>query len=62
MGYPKYKYHPEKEAQVVSSLEEEKELGLGWFDSPAEYGVETCVSKKPDPQIAKNKKKLGGVK
>jgi hypothetical protein len=56
MKYPKWKYSPEKEATIVECLEEEKELGIGWFDSPAEYGIETCPGKKPDPQIAKKKK------
>lgn len=60
-SYPKWKYHPEKEAVVIESIQEEKELGPGWFDSPAAFGVETCPGVKPDPQFTK-RKKLPGAK
>lgn len=55
--YPKYKYHPVEDACVVDSEESELELGDGWFDSPAEYGVETCPGMKPDPKILSKKSK-----
>jgi len=35
--YPKWKYHWNREATVVKSLEEEKALGVGWADSPAAF-------------------------
>lgn len=54
-SYPKYKYHPKKTAVVVQSAEAEKELGEGWYDSPADYGVETCPSRTPDPDILAKK-------
>lgn len=53
-GYPRFRYHPDKPAELVNSPEEEKALGAGWYKSPAEYGVETAPSKKPDPKIAEN--------
>lgn len=53
MVYPKWKYHPEKEARIVPHAEAEKALGEGWFDSPAHYGIETCPGLQPDPAIAK---------
>lgn len=54
--YPKWKYHPENSPSLVMSEEEEKALTTGWFDTPAQYGVETCPGVRPDPQIAKRKK------
>lgn len=54
--YPKWKYHPEERAVVVVSPQDERELGDGWFDSPAHYGVETCPGVKIDKEILKNKK------
>lgn len=50
--YPKWKFHPEKEAVIVQSQKEERKLGPDWADSPAEYGVETCPGEDPDPGIA----------
>lgn len=32
--YPKYLYHADKQALIVSSIKEEKQLGFGWADSP----------------------------
>lgn len=51
--YPKWKYHPVKEARVVHSEEAEQSLGPEWFESPAEFGVETCPGLVPDPVIQK---------
>ena len=52
--YPKHKYHPEKGVEGVHSAEHEKKL-VGYYDSPADYGVETCPSDKPCPIIAAKK-------
>ena len=52
----KWKYHPEKTAKIVTSVEELSALGEGWYDSPAEFGVETCPGIEPCPKIAANKK------
>lgn len=35
--YPKWKYHPNKEAIIVHSKQEERKLGSAWVDSPADY-------------------------
>jgi len=32
-------YHPEHEAKIVDSVEFEKLLKKGWFDSPAKFPV-----------------------
>lgn len=41
--YPKFKYHPDVPAGVVvDDMEEEADLGEGWVNSPAEFGVESC--------------------
>ena len=53
--YPKFLYHPEKAPRVVKSKEEHEALGPGWVESPAEFGVETCPGKTPDPVIALQK-------
>ena len=49
--YPKYLYHQEYEAVIVHNAAEEKELGPGWEDSPAKFGIEThpqvIVEEKP---------------
>lgn len=34
--YPKWKYHAEYPAMIVSSAEDEDGLGDGWFDTPWE--------------------------
>lgn len=57
--YPKHKYHPEKGVEVVHSLEQEKKLA-GYYDSPADYGVETHPGLVPDEKILA--KKLGSKK
>lgn len=40
--YPKMIFNPDGRVAVVQSQEEQKALGSGWHDSPADYGVETC--------------------
>jgi hypothetical protein len=54
--FPKWKYHPSKEAVIVGNKDAEEALGEGWFNSPADFGVETCPSASgPDPYIASKK-------
>ena len=61
--YPKWKYHPEKEAVIVASEQQEKELGKGWVESPADYGVETTPGEVADEVIAsKGSEKKSGSK
>lgn len=40
-GYPKFLYHKEHGGKLIHSSHEEKELGKGWEDTPAKFGVET---------------------
>lgn len=50
--YPSKRYHPEHaEPRTVHSAEEDAALS-GWFESPADYGIETCPGRVPDPVIA----------
>src|ERR1700761_7675151 len=44
MGYPKYKYHSEKEPVVIQNEEQEERLGDEWKDSPADHGIITQPS------------------
>lgn len=55
--FPKWKYHPTYSPCLVQSTEDERSLGQGWFDSPAEYGIETAPGVRPDKNIAKNQAK-----
>lgn len=55
--YPSTRYHPEKGWKLVRTEDEDAAL-VGWFESPAEYGVETCPGLTPDPVIAKAAEKL----
>lgn len=53
--YPSRRYHPELGDKLVHSAEEDQALGAEWFHSPAEFGVETCPGKSPDPVILAKK-------
>lgn len=55
MHYPKFKYHKAHGPKVVHSAEAEANLGQGWHDTPAAFGIETCPAKKPDEAIAARK-------
>jgi hypothetical protein len=44
MEYPKFLYHATEAPRIVGSVDEEKALGHGWANSPAEHGVITCPS------------------
>ncbi len=56
-SYPKWKYHPSFSPALVQSGEDEKALEGKWYDSPADFGVETAPGVRPDKEVAKNKKK-----
>jgi hypothetical protein len=56
--YPSHRYHRELGSRLVKSAEEDEALGPGWFHSPAEFGVETCPGRTPDPVIAAKKSAL----
>lgn len=36
-AYPRWRYHPSHEARIVKSEDEDKLLGKGWHDSPADF-------------------------
>lgn len=44
--YPKWKYHATKAPEVVGSEEEEKALGEGWGESPAEFESKPVKNEK----------------
>lgn len=48
-SYPKWLYHPTKEAVVVQDEAAHKAMGPGWFESPADLPTET-----PPPLPASN--------
>lgn len=52
--YPSQRYHPEHDPVTVRSAEEDEAL-TGWYESPADYGVETCPGPVPDPVIAEKR-------
>lgn len=52
MQFPKWKYHPARAARIVKTAREESDLGEGWADSPAAFGVETAPGLEPDPAIS----------
>jgi hypothetical protein len=56
MSYPKWKYHPEKEACIVDNEAAEASLGAGWFESPADFPVKE-VSEEAQPESAPEQKK-----
>jgi hypothetical protein len=58
MNYPKWKYHPSKEPRLVQTQKAEAELGPDWFNSPADFGVETAPGLEPSAEIAANKPKV----
>lgn len=58
--YPKWKYHPKKEALIVQSHAEEKALGSGWFESPADFSIESESDTKSDKEGDEKKKKASG--
>jgi hypothetical protein len=35
--YPRWMFHPRKEAVIVNDPDEEKALGKGWYRSPAQF-------------------------
>src|SRR5258708_23391580 len=65
--FPKFKYHADyvhdkkdgveypftTQAQLVNNAEEEAELGAGWKDSPADYGIVTA----PDAEEVSKRKR-----
>jgi len=57
-GFPKWKYHPTFEPALAETFEDEKDLGPGWYNSPAEFGVETAPGRRPDPVIKKAREKF----
>lgn len=56
--YPSCRYHPEKEPVIVVSAEHEEKLGDGWYESPADFGIETAPGLVADPVIAEKRKQF----
>lgn len=55
--YPKFLYHKEKGKILIKSVEEEKELGQGWKDTPAAFlkqdeAKETVLEEKEEKKEA----------
>ena len=48
-AYPKWQYHATEPAKMVNSADEEKKLGPGWFDNPAQ-AVPKATAKKADEE------------
>jgi hypothetical protein len=59
--YPSTRYHPQLGHKLVKNAEEDARL-VGWFESPADFGVETCPGKVPDPVIAERRAKFAPPK
>lgn len=47
--YPRWKYHATKPACVVYSAKEERDLGRGWADSPADFEAKEEPVKEVEP-------------
>lgn len=45
--FPKWKYHANQPSVTVNDAKEEKDLGAGWYDTPAE-----TAGKGPNPESA----------
>ena len=61
-AYPKFKYHPEYvQGTVVNDETEEAALGEGWFDSPAEFGIETHPSVDKNDPVAVRLAEVRGI-
>jgi hypothetical protein len=61
--YPKWKYHAEKPACIVTDEAEESSLGLGWVDSPAAIiASEPALAPKPEPKAPRKTGSKGGGK
>ena len=48
-SYPKWLYHPSKEALVVPDEAAHKALGAGWYASPADFPKVTSQPPVPVP-------------
>ncbi len=51
-SYPKWLYHRTLPACIVHSVEEHMQLGSGWEESPAAFGIETHPGGPPDDTMA----------
>jgi hypothetical protein len=49
-SYPKWLYHPTKEALVVPDEAARKALGAGWYESPADFPKTTAPPSAPQPK------------
>lgn len=62
--HPKWKYHATEAARIVDTVEEEENLQLGWFDTPAEalQHERARIQREEDDLIAEalRLKNLGG--
>ena len=61
MGYPKFKYHKDfLDGKIVKDESEEKALGLGWVESPAD--VEKAVAPSMSTGVVRRKAVKGANK
>lgn len=50
--YPKFKYHSKFDPVVVLDSDEEKSLGAGWGNSPAEFKESAAlIAKEPEEHV-----------
>jgi hypothetical protein len=54
-SYPKWLYHPSKDAVVVPDEEAHKALGPGWYESPADFPRPPQPAPTPVAQFKKAK-------
>jgi hypothetical protein len=68
-SFPRWRFHPEHEARIVRSKEQNDALGEGWYDSPAQFlsaevhaepVVEAPAEVEPGPAPASKESKPRG--
>lgn len=59
--FPSWRYHKDKEAVIIHSEAEEKALGAGWVESPADVDA-APIAVEAEPEQEKPKPKRGRQK
>jgi hypothetical protein len=52
VSYPKWLYHPTKEALIVPDEAAHKALGPGWYESPADFPPAPAQDHEPNRKSA----------
>lgn len=60
--YPKWLYHPEKEAIVVPDKEAHEALGHGWYDTPAKFPKPESAPAPDEAPKSRRHNSHGGAK